>query len=137
MNNVEKGFLGVAAVCAVVAGGWAFWDYGWEAVIDMTREVHGTLYWDLEAEPDEDGDGYVTGLVLTYDWRGEAPEPIWIMLSYVDLRSDVDGTAVLEPGFHSVHLPCRGRVADLDLSDASVIGAFRAVRTSWDSPPAR
>lgn len=135
MNGLEKGFLGVAAVCAVVAGGWIFWDYGWDSVIDMTREVHGTLYWDLEAEPDEDGDGVVTGLVLAYDWRGDAPETIVVDAPGFALDGFLSGVSV-DPGAHSVRLAGHGRVGGFDLSEAAIHGAVVSVRTSG-SPPAR
>ena len=76
--------------------------------------------------------------VLTYDWRGDEPEPIWLGISYMGLPDDAQkGTATLEPGFHSVRLPCHIRADLLDLDDVFITGYFRAVRTSWDSPPAR
>lgn len=62
MNNLEKGFLGVAAVCAAVVVGWAFWEYVWTPAVDIFYD-HGEegypgghiVYYDAELEPWADG----------------------------------------------------------------------------------
>jgi len=127
MNRIEQGFLGVAAVCAVVAGGWIFWDTAWDSVVESAKEVHGTLYWDLDVET---VDGATAALVLSYEWTGSSAEPVVVTVPGFRHADPLNGIE-LEPGRHVVRIPGSGSP---DVDGATFSGYVTAVRSSGSRP---